>query len=729
MIDLLQAEKGNSYKSKGGGMENSAESRIVRSSCRMCHGVCQVLIHMKGDRVERITGDPESPISRGHICSKGAASPELLYHPDRLTVPLRRVGKRGENKWERISWNDALDEITARFGQFKEESGSEYVGIAHGTGRPYIEFATRFANAFGTPNVIGPGYYCFGVRVVASAYTLGQLPIVDVYGFGGKKPACVVIWGCNITHSGSADGMCGATIQRALKTADKVIVIDPMRTRPAGKADHWLQLRPGTDGALALAMIQVIIEENLYEHEFIQNHTVGFEQLVEHIEPFTPEWAANITRLTAEDIRATARTYANTSPACMLWGSVIDASASNFQTARALLILKALTGNIDRPGGDVLWVPPQGIRQKSSLMNPDQKGAQFLPPEKKERSVIFGKYPLDVFGHPPSFWKSVVTGDPYRIRGLWIIGSNPLLCQTNPLLIEKALKDHLEFTVVSDFFMTPTSMLADLVLPAAMWLETDDVVSMHKIWCMLARKKVAQVGEVKDDREVVIQLANRLGLKEAFPWKDYKDYLDWLLEESGLNFEEFCEIGLVPGEMKYYKYKESGFKTPSGKFEIYSSICESMGLSPLPVYREPALSPLSAPEISEEYPFILTTGARTRTYFISEGRQIESLRKINPDPIVEIHPSTAGSLGIKDGNWVWIESPENARVQLRAKLFDGISPDVVSAQHAWWFPEEGPPEYGWKKSNINLLLGDKAGYDPETGSECLRSSLCKIYPV
>ncbi len=709
-------------------MTRKAEKRIIRSACRMCHGVCQVLVHMDGERVEKITGDPESPISRGYLCPKGAASPELLYHPDRLLYPLRREGKRGENKWKRIGWDEALDEIATRFAAIKAESGSEYVAISQGTGRPLIEFTMRFANAFGTPNFVAPSHVCYAPRVAASKITLGQLPVTDVYEFGDKDPACVMIWGCNITHAASADGMCGGAIERILKKAEKVIVVDPRRIKPAQGATHWLQLRPGTDGALALAMIHVIIEENIIDHHFVHNHTVGYEQLIDHVKPFTPEWASPITRVSAEEIRAAARTYAETSPACMLWGSAMDACAASYQTARSLLILRALTGNIDCPGGDVLWVPPKGVRQKSVFMNPDQEGAQFLPPEKRDRAVTLGKFPLEKAIHPPTFWQSVVTGSPYRVRGMWIAAANPLLSLTHPLVTEKALQDHLEFTVVSEFFMTPTASLADMVLPSAMWLETDDVVNLHKIWCVLARKKVAQMGEVRDNREVILQLAHRLNLDEAFPWKDYHTYLEWLLEESNLTFDEFCDKGILQGDMRYHKYKENGFETPSGKFEIYSSISKQIGVSPLPIYREPALSPVSSPEAAKEFPFILTTGARSKVFFVSEGRQIPSLRKINPDPLVEIHPETARTLGIQDGDWVWIETCEN-RVQMRAKLFDGMAPDVVSAQHAWWFPEEGPPEYGWKRSNVNLLLGDRAGYDPETGSECLRSSLCKIYKV
>ncbi len=692
----------------------------------MCHGVCQVLVHLDGDRVVKVTGDPDSPTSRGYLCPKGAASPELLYHPDRVTHPLRRTGKRGENSWERVSWEEALDEMAERLGSIKRESGPEYFAMMQGTGRPYTGFTTRFAYAFGTPNFTGVAHLCYFPRWLASLYTTGQLPVCDLYGFGGQYPACVVIWGCNITHTCASDGMCGGTVDRALRKADKVIVVDPRRIGPAETADHWLQLRPGTDGALALAMINTIIGEDLVDHDFVEEYTAGYDSLAEHVRPFTPEWAETVTRVGADDIRAAARTYATTKPACIQWGNALDMSACNFQTARSLLILRAITGNIDRPGSDVFWVPPDGVRQRSLYMNLEVPGLQFLPSEKRGRALDGGKYPLCPIVHPPAFWRSIVSGEPYRLRAMWIVGSNPLLTMTHSLEVEKALR-LLEFTVVSDFFLTPTAQLADLVLPAATWLEQDDVVNLHKIWCVLARKKVARVGEARDDREVIIEMAGRLGLREAFPWKSFREYLDWVLEDTGISFDDFCEKGIITGEMRYEKYRTQGFNTASGKLEIHSSALEDMGVSPLPVYREPPLSPVSAPDAALEYPLILTTGAKIKWFFHSEGRQMRSLRRASPDPLVEINPVTAKSLGISDGDRVWIETPE-ARVIMRAKLFGGIAQDVVSAQHAWWSPEEDPPEYGWKKSSVNLLFGD-AAYDPDTGSESLRSSLCRVYPV
>jgi anaerobic selenocysteine-containing dehydrogenase len=608
MQEIFGQEGRNRETPDSGETTASHNTRVVRSSCRGCHGVCQVLVHMDGEKIVRVSGDPDSATSRGFLCPKGAAAPEILYHPDRLKFPLRRAGSRGQNRWKRISWDEAITEMAERFDRIRRESGPEYLAMAQGTGRPYTEFTIRFANAFGTPNFVNPGHLCYLPRVIASAITLGGLPVSDIYGSGGKSPACILNWGCNIVETGAADGMCGSMFKRAVKKAEKLIVVDPRRIGLAEGADQWLQLRPGSECALALAMIHTIIGEDLFDHDFVDNHAFGFDRLTAHVLPFTPEWAEPITRIPADHIRSAARTYATTKPASLQWGNGIDTSVNGFQTARALLILMGLTGNIDVPGGDVLWVPPRGVRPKSPIIDRSVTGEQFLPPEKKACILTGGKYPFAPNCHPPTFWKSVVTGNPYRVRGIWIVGSNPLVTGTQGLTIEKALRDHLEYTVVSDLFMTPTAQFADLVLPAAHWLEQDDVVYMHKIWCVLARKKLAQLGETRDDRDVIFDVAHRLKLQEAFPWPDRHAYLDWLLEDTGMSFAEFKEKDILMGEMRYRKYEPDGFHTPSGKFEFYSNVMAHEGRPPMPVYVEPPLSPVSTPELFREYPFILMSG-------------------------------------------------------------------------------------------------------------------------
>jgi len=752
----------------------------------MCHGVCQVLVHVEGDRVVKVTGDPDSPTSRGYICPKGAASPELLYHPDRVLHPLRRKGKRGENKWERISWDEALDEMAGKLAEIRRRHGAHYLGMMHGTGRPYENFGQRFANAYGTPNLTGVAHVCFWPRVFANMVTQGftEMPVCDVYGQGGIAPRCVMIWGCNLNgpqgHD-SADGMCGGMLQSVMRTAEKVIVIDPRNIVP--KADLWLRIRPGTDGALALAMIRVITNEGLVDQEFVDNYTTGYADLVEHVRDCTPEWASAITGVPAENIEKAARLYATTRPACIQWGNGLDMNMCNFHTARSILILRAITGNLYVPGGDIIFSRPEGTRVKFPYLDHHFAGFQFMPLQnlryavdstrdpfagpKISRilnrmmlgifSIVFkncynqlvalteGKgpvkqisfihtlkgspYPLSPVVHPPKFWESIVTGKPYRMKALWIIGANPLVTMTNSRMIEQALS-LMEYTVVSEFFLTPTAQYADLILPSSMWLEYDEVHSSGAhTYSVLARRKIAQVGDTLDIQEIFIRLARRLSMNRAFPWKDHADLTRWMLEGTGLSFEEFCEKGILEGKARYHAQKDDKtfFKTPSRKFEIAVPALLKIGVSPLPVYREPAFSPVSTPEIAKEYPLILIGGVKIRPFFLSEGRQIPSLRKHMPDPMVQIHPVTARSLGIKEHDWVWIETAET-RVKMRAAFFDGLAEDTVCAQFAWWFPEEDPPEYGWKKSSINLLFG-KMAYAPETGSESLKCGLCRVYPV
>jgi anaerobic selenocysteine-containing dehydrogenase len=250
----------------------------------MCHGICGVLVHLRDGKVVKVTGDPSCPTSNGYLCAKGRASVELLYHPDRLQFPLQRAGARGENRWQRIGWDEALDRIAERLLACKRDFGAESIAMAQGTGRPYTNFFARFRHCLGAVNRFGHQHICYIPRVVASGMTCGRLPVCDYYGFGGVTPRCVVVWGCNVTEAGASDGMCGHQLTRALRRpGTKLIVIDPRRTALAARADHWLQIRPGTDDALALGLLQVIIEEGLYDRAFVEQWTVGFDQLRERV--------------------------------------------------------------------------------------------------------------------------------------------------------------------------------------------------------------------------------------------------------------------------------------------------------------------------------------------------------------------------------------------------------------------------------------------------------------
>ncbi len=672
-----------------------------------------------------MTGDPDSPTSKGYLCVKGKATPELLYHPDRLKYPMKRAGDRGENKWQRITWDEALDTVSEELLKVKQKYGAESIVGARGTGRPYYVLFHRFLNCLGTPNRLGFAHLCYGPRLIASAMTCGELHICDYYGFGGIKPKCVLVWGCNLTEVGAADGMCSHQLTLALNSGAKLIVVDPRRTRLAMKADHWLQIRPGTDAALALGMLHTIIKEGLYDKRFVDTWTTGFDELKERVKEYPPEKAARITWVPAETIQAAARLYATTRPACLQWGVGIDQGANNFQTIRALLLISGITGNIDVPGGDVFWVPPSNVVVQAPRLNPDIELPEELPAESKKKMLGASKYKLSTTIQPREFINTVMTEKPYPIKALFIMGSNLLVGHSDCLEMLEALRK-IDFIVAADLFMTPTTQFADIVLPAASWPETDDVCDMHMVWCVTARSKVATVGECRDDKEILFDLAHRMGMEEGFPWRSTTEYCDWLLKDTGMTFEEFKKIGILKGNMRYRKYEQDGFKTPSGKFEIYCSALKDMGYDPLPYYVEPPESPYSTPDIFNEYPLIVTTGARIQAFFHTEGRQIESLRRRNPEPEVDIHAVTAAELGIKNGDWVWIESPRGGKIKQRAHLTEDVSPGVVSAQHGWWFPEKEPWEYGFKESNVNMLTSGMP-CDPQTGSEPWRSFLCRIY--
>ncbi len=697
-------------------MATIADEGVFKSTCRMCHGVCGVLVHVRGGRVVKVVGDRERPSSRGYICPKGTASVEYTYHPDRLRHPLKRVGKRGEDRWERIGWPEALDTIAERLGEARDKHGAESVVLSRGTGRPYSAFNARFTNTFGTPNQWGNAHICYHARVQASKLTCGQLPICDFYGFGGVYPQAIMVWGCNIAETHASDGMCGGQLVSAHGKGAKLIVIDPRRTATAAKADLWAQIRPGTDAALALAMIHTIIQEELYDREFVEQWTVGFDSLRERVKTYTPEGMEAVTWVPAGTIREMARLYATTRPACILWGNAVDQSASAYQTARALLILRGITGNIDVPGGDVLWVPPEGVEQTSPFIDTAIVLPEALSPEQAAKRLP-GNW-------PHNFCDAVLEGKPYPVKALLNVGANPLVTSSDCLRLESALKQ-VEFMAAIDLFMTPTTQMADIVLPAAGWLEQDDVADLHFIWCVQVRQKIVEIEECRDDKEILMDLARRLGAGHHFPWKNTREYCDWVLRDSGITFDEFKEIGIITGKMRYRKYLTEGFATRSGKFELYCSALEDRGHDPLPSHTEPPESPVSTPELAREYPLVAITGCKLGGFFHSEGRQIKSLRRLHPEPLVEIHPDAAGPLDIRDGDWVWIESPR-ARIRQRARLTPDIHPQVIHAQHGWWFPEREAPEYGYKESNPNLLLDNKP-CEPVMGAEAWKGFQCRVY--
>jgi anaerobic selenocysteine-containing dehydrogenase len=709
-----------------------ATTRVVKSVCGLCLGNCGVLVTLEEGKAVGIKGDPESPTNQGDLCPIGRASLEYLYHPDRLTHPLKRTGRKGEGKWQRISWDEAFNLTAEALNKVKQKYGPEAVVMVHGSAKGSMDtHLVRLANAFGTPNVICSDYVCHIPRMLAAELTFGFFPSDD-YGY---PPACVVSWGSNDAETRF---LRHKDLVRALNKGTKLIAIDPRETEVARMAELWLRVRPGSDLALALAITNVVINEGLYDKDFVDRWTVGFDKLKAHVQDYPPEKAAKITWVPADLIVRAARLYAANRPGHIEWGNALDHNVNSFQAARAISILMAITGNLGVPGGEI---ESRGSGFRFGDTDSSESGvlgrwsAQLelrdkIPREERQNKVGSDLNMLPDFRYvlPQSFMKSVLEGDPYHIRAAFVQASNPLSCWPNAQEAYRALKK-LDFLAVSDMFMTPTAALADVVFPAASYLEYDGIQMPPNGAVVQLQRKVAQIGECRSDHEIINGLAKKLGLEEYF-WGSVDDFWDAILKPVGLTFKEFKKTGLFTGEEKrpnqYRRYEKNGFKTPSGKVELYSSRLKEWGFDPLPTYYELPETPYSDPELAKEYPLIFITWKR-KPYRHSGGKQIGSLRGSHPEPIIMIHPETADKLGIKEGDWVYIET-KRGRIRQKATLTATIDPRVVGVDYGWWLPEKGASElYGWVESNVNILTNDKPPFNREIGSANLRGFLCKVY--
>lgn len=712
---------------------------IVRTCCQSSHSECGVLVHVEGGKVTRIEGDPAHPFSKGFTCVKARAQADLIDHPDRVRHPLRRAGARGCGRWEQITWPEALEGIAAGLTQVKESYAPECIATIHGTGPRQSSPATAIlANALGSPNVISTDLHiCYAPSVLIGACTFGHSVMMELGpDYGNAK--CILVWGANPQMS---HGPRGRDIIDAKSRGSKLVVVDPRRTPLAGRADLWLQVRPGTDAALALGMINVIIEEEIFEKDFVAEWCHGFDKLKEHVRDFRPEKAAEITWVPPEQIRAAARLYATTKPAAFHHRVAIEHNTNSAQTLRALNILIGLTGNIDRKGGNLISQPVEGyIKGHAIYAGLDERFR--LDAEVEKKRIGFKEYPLITGGGPiraftfvpaPLAVRSMLEGKPYAIKALYCAGGNPMVNQQNTRRVREALL-RLDLLVVADFFLNPTAELADYVLPVTSWLERDECCDGMYMDGIAARQKVIEPPpDCWDDMKIIIELVKRIpwAHKRFIPWNDTGEFNDFRVRGAGVGFEEFKQKGYITVPHQYKKYEKSGFKTPTGKVELYSTIFEQFGYDPLPTYKEPPESPVSTPELLAEFPLILISGGRYIGYFHSEGRQISRLRKLVPDPLIQIHPDTAGAKGIRDGDWVWVETPRvrGERVKLKTRITTDVDPRVVHADHAWWFPEKPAPEHGCFDSNIAVVLSDDPPRDPVCCSVPTRGTLCKIYPV
>ncbi|HET6459662.1 MAG TPA: molybdopterin-dependent oxidoreductase [Syntrophales bacterium] len=684
--------------------------RWVRTHCgRMDHGGCTLLVGVKDNKIVRVKGDPGGYLSKGYICPKGAASPDRLTHPSRLRHPYKRAGKRGEGKWQEVTWEEALREVAGNLLEIKGKYGAKAVAFGVGMPKGLEHFVLiRLANIFGSPNVIASQDVCHAPREITGIHTCGFYPVADFH-YASKL---AVLWGSNITST-NEEGEINSLFIEQVKNGMELIIVDPRRIDTVKKARMWLQIRPGTDNALALGFLNVIISEGLYEKGFVEEWTVGFADLAEHVKEFTPEKVSTITWVAPELIRDAARYYAKAKPAVIQWGNPIEHNIFTFDTTRALICLMAITGNLDVPGGNVEAKDPAIVG-----LGPFVR-ADLIP--EKHRNMISAHHrviPRLMTVAPAYFRKAVLEEIPYPVKGFYAMCCNPLLTYADSRQTYEALMK-LDFLAVADIFMTPTAALADIVLPAATQFEFDDIGHLgigHGY--ILARPKVVEPPEdCWPDMKIMNELGKRISPPELW-YDDYHMFLEDVVKPAGLTYAEFVEKGYLKGPDRFKSYEKKGFRTTSGKVELALGTAEKFKLAPVPQYNGP-------PEAEDpDYPLLLTS-AKSRFFLHSSYRWLEKLRKLRPHPLVEMNPATAQKFGVVEGDEVIIET-KYGRITQIAHLTEGIDPRVLCAAHGWWFPEGRPEtQYDWEKSNFNMLTSTvKIGR--EYGTPNLKGLPCRI---
>lgn len=679
--------------------------------CRLCSACCPVEVYLENNKIISVERkNSTSSIEENYFCPKLKAASEIVYSPKRVKTPLIKKKINGKTVWNEASWEQTLDIIATKLDLFKQKHGAESVSWLRGQAPDWgatWHYAIRFMNAFGSPNVIGNGSVCYWAREMAHVFTYGAMTSADY-----KNSKCIVIWGGNNrdTKLPSYDRIIYAKEQGA-----KLIVIDPVRTKLASLADIWLQIKPGCDGLLAMSMIYVIISENLYDSDFVREWTVGFDELKEAAKEYVPEKIAGKIWLDAEKVKEAARLYATTKPACLSEGNGVEMHLNTSQNMRAICILRILTGNVDKKGGDRIPqpIPVKDIRLNERLRN-DIRPVGFEYP-------LLNNYSKGPGGTQslPSLVDAILDKKPYPIKALIIQGANPAVTMANSKRFLQALKK-LEFIVVIDLFMTQTAKLADIILPTTTSFEKTQLnsSSMNGNRIMLQNKVIEWVGNSWPDWKIIFELAKKMGYRNEFPWNTVEEAIDYQLEPTGITVEILRNNskGIVFEETRYEKYKKKGFDTRSGKAEICSEIFKEHGYLPIPDFEQGEEKDISFYNKKESFPLIGISGVRSINFVHSQFRNIPYLLEREPVPFIDIHPKDAKTRAISDGDIVRIETP-NGHIKMKAKVSDVVHYGLVRIAWGWG---EFSLDY-----NINSLTNDEER-DPITSTTSNRCFMCNI---
>lgn len=721
-IGITAIEGGYEFVYPDDAFADEAAPEVTKHTyCDMCNHSpkCGITATVKEDKIVRVVSRANYP--NDPLCAKGLSALQELYDPHRLLHPMKRTKPKGQGDagWEQITWDEAYDTIVAALNKVKDEMGPEGVFFYCGDPKEPRGAVNRLANLFGTPTYGNESSTCayatlIGTGLVYGFQTLGANP-------NDNSKSCL-IWSLN--PAWSLPNRFGK-LMNAKERGCKFIVVDPRVTPTVtGLADIHLQLRPGTDGALALGIAHVMLRDGYYDEEFCQNWTHGFDEFKEYVQEFTPEKVAEITWVPAEKIEAAAKLWGEETPG----GFISSASPQVHHTnagnnMRAIASLVALAGNVDVAGG--LEINP-GLPFDLFAST-----AGFNREDIYDADLASKRYDLQDFPVWTKFVKQMQTNrfpeyvDEGKIKAMVMFGGNAMMWPQSHLYQEAIGK--LDFACAADYYIRPwTHDYVDIILPAAMCFERMAPFAVFGRKIYLREPVITPRGEAREDWQVAMELGSRLGYAEECFDGSVEEALAEVLRTSGLevtmqdlrdNPDGYAVPGGAPYEPKKYetgkirKDGQPGFNTPSGKIELVSEVMKECGLEGLPLYNEPVSSPISTPDRAKDYPLILNTGSRVPMYSHSKLRDCPWLNQFMPDPVVRLHPKTAAERGLEDGEQVRVFN-HLGEIEVKLEVTNLVLPGVVDIFH------------GWEKANVNKLT--EREFDHVTGYPPFKSGLCQV---
>ena len=692
---------------------------VKHSLCAICSPSmhCGVDCYVKDGKIIRVEGTPDHPFNHGKLCTKGSSLRNYVYRKDRIKTPLKRVGERGEGKFEPISWDEAYDIIAEKLLATREKYGASSVAFFSGYCKWYRPVFHRFAHVFGSVNFGTDDCCCSGSMVIAHKVTAGTVGGPDM-----GHANTYLGWNYDGYYS---NHLSVGGVQALKARGGKVIVID-IRKTPAAKnlADIFLQIKPGTDGALALGMGKLIIDNGWADMDYVNKYVYGFEQYKELVQQYPLDKVAEITGLDPDDIYEATKLFATNGPACTNFSaSALVHHINGFNTQRAIVCLEALTGNFDRPGGNVPGTATYIHKQAGFRSREEEFRSNRYP---KDGPVRIGgeRFPLweaqfDEF-QGMDLQRQIEEGTPYPVKAVFALGMNAkMFPQTDRLL--KTMAEKLDFFVDTDLFMTMTAKYADIVLPACSSLERGEIKAYGGGYLFYTNPVIPPLYESKSDTDILCDLARKMDLDDPYLKGGYDACMEWIFDGIGISIADLKKAG-KPTKIPIAKWPQpvgemlkNGFPAKTGKIEFYSTAIEEIdpkyGLDPLPSYRDP-LEDQNDPETKEKYPFYLCTGARLAHTLHSRTQETPWLRSLLPDPTCEVNWDDAARLGMKDGDWAILSSPYG-EIRLRVKTTGKIEPGVILSLH------------GYTEANVNELIG-RDHLDPYSGYPGFKGMRCNI---